>query len=72
MSNENNCQLSVPSLSRQINNFTSSSLLYLQSEFAIFTRSLAQCNIGELIRQPQGVDRNEWIANNSLYNFEIK
>ena len=40
-------------------------LLYLQSEYAVFTRSLAECNIHELIRQPNGVDKNEWIANNS-------
>jgi hypothetical protein len=69
ISNENNCHLPVPSLPSQMNNSTSSGLLYLQSEFAVFTRSLAQCNIGELIRQPQGVDKNEWIANHSLYYF---
>jgi hypothetical protein len=52
-----------------MSNSSSSGLIYLQSEFAVFTRSLAQCNIGELIRQPSGVDKNEWIANNSLYYF---
>jgi len=42
-------------------------LPYLESEFAVFTRSIGECNIGELIRQPEGVDQNEWIAINSLY-----
>jgi hypothetical protein len=73
ISNENNCQISsVPLLSFQINNSTSSSLLYLQSQFAVFTLSIAQCNIGELIRQPEYVDKNEWIAHNSLFHFSNK
>lgn len=40
-------------------------LLYLEPKYAVFTRSLAECNIHDLIRQPTGVDKNEWIANNS-------
>jgi hypothetical protein len=43
-------------------------LLYLQGEYAVFTRSFAECNIHDLIRQPLGVDKNEWIANNSSYS----
>ena len=35
----------------------------------VFTRSLAECNIHELIRQPTGVDKNEWIANNIVAFF---
>jgi hypothetical protein len=48
---------------------TNNNLLYLQPEYAIFTRSLAECNIHELIRQPTGVDKNEWIANNIVAFF---
>jgi hypothetical protein len=51
---------------------TNNGLLYLQPEYAIFTRSLAECNIHELIRQPIGVDKNEWIANNSSFSFILK
>jgi len=43
----------------------SSTLLYLQPEYAVCTRSLTECNIHDLIRQPNGVDKNEWVANNS-------
>ena len=50
-------------------NCRSSSLVYLKSEYAIFIRSFCECNIGELIRQPDGVDRNEWIANNIVAFF---
>lgn len=48
---------------------SSSGLIYLQPEFAVFTRSIAECNIHELIRQPKGVDKNEWIANNIVAFF---
>ncbi|CAF4949633.1 unnamed protein product [Rotaria sp. Silwood1] len=58
-SNENN----QPSYS------TSTCLPYLQIEYAVFTGSLAQCNIGELIRQPEGVDQNEWIASHIVSFF---
>lgn len=44
---------------------THSTLLYLQPQYAVLTRSLAECNIHVLIDQPRGVDKNEWIANNS-------
>jgi hypothetical protein len=30
---------------------------------------MGEYNIGELIRQPDYVDKNEWIANNSLLHF---
>lgn len=50
-----------------INSTTNQNILYLQPEYAVFTRSLAECNIHELIRQPTGVDKNEWIANNSSF-----
>lgn len=68
-SNENPNQSSVPSVTpSQTHSLNSSShLLYLQPEYAVFTRALAECNIHELIRQPTGVDKNEWIANNSSY-----
>lgn len=48
----------------------SSTLLYLQPEYAVCTRSLTECNIHDLIRQPNGVDKNEWVANNivAFYN----
>ncbi|UJR20337.1 hypothetical protein I4U23_023468 [Adineta vaga] len=65
---------SVPTVSSNpSHSITSSSnhgLIYLQPEYAVFTRSLAECNIHELIRQPVGVDKNEWIANNivAFYN----
>lgn len=51
-------------------NNNSSTLLYLQPEYAICTRSLTECNIHDLIRQPNGVDKNEWVANNivAFYN----
>lgn len=45
-----------------------STLLYLQPQYAVLTRSLAECNIHGLIDQPRGVDKNEWIANNSTMN----
>ncbi|CAF1131376.1 unnamed protein product [Adineta steineri] len=65
----NNYQILVPSLSSSINNRTSSNILYLQNQYAIFTRSISQCNIGELIRQPEYVDKNEWIAHNIVTFF---
>ncbi|CAF1230806.1 unnamed protein product [Adineta steineri] len=71
--NENHNQsTSLPLSSTQSHSLNSSSnngLLYLQPEYAVFTRSLAECNIHELIRQPTGVDKNEWIANNIVAFF---
>jgi len=66
-SNENPCSTTVPSLTLESNIIKSNCLPYLENEFAIFTRSISECNIGELIRQPEGVDQNEWIAINCLY-----
>jgi len=62
-------EISFPSLSFEIVNSSSSNFLYLQSQFAVFTLSIGQYNIGELIRQPDYVEKNEWIANNSLLHF---
>jgi hypothetical protein len=61
---------SIPSIfPTQIHSLNTNHLLYLQPEYAIFTRSLAECNIHDLIRQPTGVDKNEWIANNIVAFF---
>lgn len=63
----------VPSIpSHSLTSTTNQGLLYLQPEYAVFTRSLAECNIHDLIRQPTGVDKNEWIANNSSYQIYIE
>ena len=56
---------STPMSSLPFSPSTHETLLYLEPKYAIFTRSLAECNIHDLIRQPTGVDKNEWIANNS-------
>jgi hypothetical protein len=71
---ETNNQSSIPSIPlTPIHSLNSSNnnnvLLYLQPQYAVFTRSLAECNIHELIRQPAGVDKNEWIANNIVAFF---
>ena len=73
---ENSHPSSIPSnTSTPIHSSSSSSnnstLLYLQPQYAILTRSLAECNIHVLIDQPRGVDKNEWIANNSTINLFI-
>ncbi|CAF0991034.1 unnamed protein product [Didymodactylos carnosus] len=44
-------------------------LPYLRPEYAVFTRAVSESNIAELIRQPAGVDRNEWIASNTVSFF---
>ncbi|CAF0891735.1 unnamed protein product, partial [Didymodactylos carnosus] len=44
-------------------------LPYLRPEDAIFTRAVSESNITELIRQPAGVDKNEWIASNIVSFF---
>ncbi|CAF1625701.1 unnamed protein product [Adineta ricciae] len=60
----------VPSVpSHSLPSTTNQGLLYLRPEYAVFTRSLAECNIHDLIRQPAGVDKNEWIANNIVAFF---
>ncbi|CAF1406238.1 unnamed protein product [Rotaria sp. Silwood1] len=72
-SNENPNQSFIssitPTQSNSLNSSINSGLLYLQPEYAVFTRSIAECNIHELIRQPNGVDKNEWIANNIVAFF---
>ena len=63
----------VPSApSHSLLSTTNQGLVYLRPEYAVFTRSLAECNIHDLIRQPTGVDKNEWIANNSSYHLSIE
>jgi hypothetical protein len=65
--NENGNQLTISSLSSDRTHFKTNEIPYLECQFAVFTPSLSQCNIGELIKQPEGVDQNEWIAIHSLY-----
>ncbi len=66
-SNQSSSIPSIPSTQiHSLNSSTNNQLIYLQPEYAVFTRSLAECNIHDLIRQPTGVDKNEWIANNSM------
>jgi len=64
--NCNPCSTTVPSLTLESNIIKSNGLPYLETEFAVFIHSIAECNIGELIRQPEGIDQNEWIAIHSL------
>jgi len=61
--------IEMPSSSSHHPLSTSSNLIYLQPDLAVFTRAIAECNIHELIRQPMGVDKNEWIANNIVAFF---
>ncbi|CAF2125289.1 unnamed protein product [Rotaria magnacalcarata] len=64
-----NNKLSFPSISYQMNHRSSSIFPYLQNEYIVLIHSFVQCNIGELIRQPEGVDQNEWIAINIVSFF---
>ncbi len=66
--NENSSEMKSSS-SSPMNTIKSNVIPYLESQFVVFTRTFAQCNINELIKLPEGVEQNEWIAINCLYIF---